>query len=79
MSKKVRENRLRRKLERMGYRLTKSRRKDPDAYDYGGYMVLDAWTNAVVIGSDPIEFCLTIEDVETFVAEAKPTRPKKGK
>jgi hypothetical protein len=32
---KVRENRLRRVAERRGYRLTKSRRRDPEALDYG--------------------------------------------
>jgi hypothetical protein len=32
---KVRENRLRRVADRQGYRLTKSRRRDPRAIDYG--------------------------------------------
>ena len=76
---KVKENQIRRKLKRMGYILKKSRRKDPDAYDYGGYMILDLWSGVVMFASDPIPYCLTIEDVEEIVAEAKPIRPKKGK
>lgn len=32
---KVRENRLRRMAERQGYKLEKSRRRDPRAKDYG--------------------------------------------
>jgi hypothetical protein len=34
---KVRENRLRRMAERQGLRLTKTRRRDPRALDYGEY------------------------------------------
>lgn len=37
---KVRENRLRRKAERQGYKLVKSRRRDPDATDYGTYQLV---------------------------------------
>jgi hypothetical protein len=36
---KVLENRLRRMLQRRGYQLIKSRRRDPRAIDYGGYMI----------------------------------------
>ena len=63
---KVRENRLRRKLERMGYCLMKSRRRDPQAYDYDGYMILDYWTNAVVVGAGSRPFNLSLDDVEVF-------------
>lgn len=38
---KVRENRLRRMAERRGLLLTKSRRRDPGAVDYGRYWVID--------------------------------------
>lgn len=43
---KVRENRIRRKLARMGYGLTKSRVRDHQAYNYNGYMIVDAWPTA---------------------------------
>lgn len=36
---KVRENRLRRMAGRQGFRLVKSRRRDPYAIDYGTYRV----------------------------------------
>jgi hypothetical protein len=47
-SLKVRENRLRRKADRMGYRLSRSRSRDPDAIDYGLYALLDLSTGGAV-------------------------------
>jgi len=49
---KVRENRMRRVLQRRGYRLMKSKRRDPRAYDFGGYMIIDARTRCVVRGTE---------------------------
>jgi alkylated DNA nucleotide flippase Atl1 len=40
-TEKVRENRARRAVERRGYALEKSRRRDPDAWDYGTYQIVD--------------------------------------
>jgi hypothetical protein len=48
---KVRENRLRRMAERQGLALSKSRRRDPHALDFGRYMLVDALTNTVVTGA----------------------------
>src|SRR5262249_43098179 len=45
--KKVLENRLRRTLERRGYSLEKSRRRDRLAVDYGRYWVRDQNNNFV--------------------------------
>jgi hypothetical protein len=45
---KVRENRLRRTAERRGYRLVKSRSRDPQAVDFGLYAVIDVQTNGAV-------------------------------
>ena len=50
LAEKVRENRLRRMADRQGYRLTKSRRRDPRAIDYGSYWLADASTNGPVLG-----------------------------
>jgi hypothetical protein len=67
---KVRENRMRRVLKRMGYLLVKSPRRDPRAYDYGGYMILDLWSKKVVRGNGGKDaFCLTLDDVEAFTKE----------
>jgi hypothetical protein len=70
-AKKVRENRLRRVAERRGYRLLKSRRRDPEALDYGGYMLIDSQTNAVILGGTPVGFSATLEDVEAYFSEPR--------
>lgn len=53
---KVRENRLRTTAERRGLRLVKSRRRDPQALDYGTYWLEDASEYRVAAGDlDAIE------------------------
>ena len=71
---RVRENRLRRKLKRMGYRLTKNRVRDPKAWNYGGYMIFDLLEEAVVAGGSKLSFTLSLEDVEQFTQEQTPNR-----
>jgi hypothetical protein len=61
---KVMENKLRRMAARQGLQLVKCRRRDPRALGYGGYMVVDIARNFVVAGAHPIEYSLTLEDVE---------------
>ena len=77
-NEKVRENRLRRKLERMGYRLKKNRVKDKDAWNHGGFMILDFWNDTVVAGSEIAgrPYCLSLDDVEAFTRERGPNRPE---
>lgn len=41
-AEKARENRLRRKAERQGYEMRKSRLRDPDATSYGTYTLITA-------------------------------------
>jgi hypothetical protein len=67
---KVRENRLRRIAERRGYRLTKSRLRDKGSPGYGGYMLVAAFGNLVMLGADPYSFCATLEDVEAYLGQA---------
>ena len=45
MSDRTRETRIRRKANRQGLQLVKSRLRDPDALGYGRYMLVDADTN----------------------------------
>ena len=45
---KVLENRLRRMADRHGYRLGKSRSRDPRAVDYGLYALIDIRTGGAV-------------------------------
>jgi hypothetical protein len=66
-SAKVKENRIRRVAARRGYQLLKSRRRDPKAYDYGGYMLTDLQTGGVVFGAAPYAYAATLEEVETFL------------
>jgi hypothetical protein len=54
MAERVRENRLRRMADRQGLTLVKSRRRDPRAIDYRGYMLVDQATGRVVAGAGPI-------------------------
>jgi hypothetical protein len=48
MGADVRENRLRRAADRQGFRLTKSRSRDPRAVDFGLYALFNAGTNEAV-------------------------------
>jgi hypothetical protein len=67
MSGDVRENRLRRMAERQGLRLEKSRRRDPRAVDFGGYMLIDITTNRVVLGSGAFPYQADLDDVEAHL------------
>jgi hypothetical protein len=70
-AEKVRENRARRTAERRGYRLIKSRLRDKEAPGYGGYMLIAAFGNLVMLGGTPHSFSATIEDVEAYLNEAE--------
>jgi hypothetical protein len=60
------EIRLRNTLKRRGYILTKSRRKDPLAIDYGLYTISDARNNIAAYGSG-YNGMMTLEEVESWV------------
>ena len=51
VTEKSRETRIRRAVTRRGYQLVKTRRRDPNAWDYGTYMITDPRTSAVVAGT----------------------------
>ena len=77
---KVLENRLRRIAERRGWRLEKSRRRDPNAVDFGGYMLVDDMKNAVIAGGDPFAYSLDLSQVEDWLATTSKSgalKPKK--
>ena len=61
---KVRENRLRRAAQRQGLTLAKSRRRDPRAYDWGTYMLVDAQTGAVVASGARSGYMMSLDDIE---------------
>lgn len=68
---KIRENRLRRMAARQGLRLSKNGRRDPRAYDYGSYMLINE-NNAVVadFGWDRARFPegdSWLDDIEAYL------------
>jgi hypothetical protein len=62
MDDKVRENRLRRLAKRRGLVLSKVRRRDPRAWDYGLYYVCD--TRNRLLQVDEPDRKVTLDDVE---------------
>jgi hypothetical protein len=76
--KKVRENRLRRKLARMGFQLTKSKRKDPDALDFGKYVIFEPGTTWAVFGNKK-RFDLSLDDVEAWIKQQTSPASDKSK
>jgi hypothetical protein len=70
---KILENRLRRELDRMGYRLQKSRARDPHALTYGGYQIKDLGANALAAGCGNADrgFSLRVDDVEAWIRDAR--------
>jgi hypothetical protein len=69
LAEKVVENRMRRIAERRGFRVVKSRRRDPMALDYGGYMLVDGTTGAPVLGHIASAYSATLYDIEAFFNE----------
>ncbi len=69
-SDKVRADRLRRKLDRMGYRLMKSGARDPDDLTYDGFQVVTL-AGELVAGHGNLGrgFSLTLDDVEAWIAK----------
>lgn len=63
---KVREARLRRMAERQRMRLVKVRRRDPLAWDYGTYQLIDA------ISGDIVAHSLELDAVERRLAGQPP-------
>jgi hypothetical protein len=63
---KIRENRLRRMAARQGYKILKSRRRDPLATDYDTYRL-----NRGAVTTGP----MTLDQVETWLISPKNRRP----
>ena len=65
---KVRENRARRRLARRQpeCRLFKTRRRDPQAFDYGTYMIVDVVQAERRFWREP-GYGLTLDEVEAWI------------
>ncbi|MDO4841507.1 MAG: hypothetical protein Q3982_02380 [Phoenicibacter congonensis] len=61
-----REQRVRRKLSSQGLQLKKSRTQNLSVNDYGGYQVINAYSNTIEAGE---KFDMSLEDVEDFSNE----------
>lgn len=61
---KTTEARLRRLAQRKGLALRKSRSRTPEAYEYGGFLIVDPFTNGCVASG----YC-TIEQVEDILRD----------
>lgn len=66
-AEKACESRLRRLARRHGLTLHRSRCGTPEHPDFGGYMIIDPERNAVVAGGSPFAFCMSLDDVKTFL------------
>jgi len=68
IAEKIRENYLRRRADRRGWALMKSRRRDPQAYDYGTYMLVERNRNRV-IAAGPVGrgYGLTLDEIEAVL------------
>jgi hypothetical protein len=69
---KVRENLLRRMADRQGLKLMKSRRRDPNACDFGTYQLVDARTGFLQFAdwhSPTNQFGLDLDDIEGYLTE----------
>lgn len=63
-AQRTRESRLRRMAERQGLQLQKSRRRDPRAWDYGTYQLVDVATNAIVAYGNQNGYGLSLDAIE---------------
>ena len=67
MNTKVNENRLRRVADRQGLQLRKSRRRDPNAVDYGLYALIKRSGSTIHPHEVISEYVLTLEDVGLYL------------
>lgn len=71
---KVRENLARRRAQRQGLRLERSRSRDPRATDYGTYQLVDVRTNVIESYGLQSGYGLTLEEVEQQLDGGTPMR-----
>jgi hypothetical protein len=71
MGPKVREARVRRMIDRQGYLLEKSRRRDPRAVGYGHYRIVDPTTNTVVAGAGRAGYTMSLDQAEAWATEER--------
>lgn len=73
----MRENRVRRMAERQRLALQKARRRDPNAWDYGTYQLVDVDNNTIVLHNFAVGqgYGLGLDEIEAFLSERAERRP----
>jgi len=66
---RIRENRARRAVAKLGLRLAKSRARDTRRPEFGNFHIVNPVNNAIVAGGSPRDYSMSLEDVEAFVTE----------
>jgi hypothetical protein len=71
MENKVLENRLRRMADRQGYRLQRSRARDPRDLTYGGYQLINLESGGVDFGWGNANrgYAASLKDVEEYLTQ----------
>jgi hypothetical protein len=77
VNQKVRENRLRRMADRQGYRLEKSRARDPRDLTFGGYQLINIEIGGVDFGWGNANrgYAASLDEIEEYL-NPKPWRKK---
>ena len=65
-TEKSREARCRRRLKTLGYRLEKSRIRNPHADNRGGFRLVELWNNSIAAGE---RFDMDLPAVERWLEE----------
>ncbi len=69
MSEIQRFEELNRQAKSQGMFIQKSPSTDPDSIEYGGYMLVDASTSGVVLGSTGFAFQADLDEIEEYLSE----------
>lgn len=71
---RVDENRVRRMAARQGLVVNKSRRRDPNALDYGRYWIVEPRRNVIATSLEGQEHGITLEEVEAWLRSPRSER-----
>ena len=63
------ENQVRRSLQQQGLALQKCRSRNFEVPSHGLYRVIDPNSNTIVAGGSPLDFSMTLADIEGFLSE----------
>ena len=71
VQERSREQRLRRAAQRQGYKLVKSRRRDPRALGYGRWYIVDVAGNYIVVGTEGGHANMDLDAVEEWLTSER--------